>query len=912
MITGKEAERIQAAYSGNRDTRWVLWGPYLSERQWGTVREDYSAGGDAWNYLPHDHARSRAYRWGEDGLGGISDDKQRLCFALAMWNGQDPILKERLFGLTNGEGNHGEDVKEYYYYLDNTPTHSYMKWLYKYPQRAFPYEDLVAENRRRKNTDPHAFEYELVDTGVFAESRYFDVQMEYAKAAPQDILIRISVTNRGPDPAMIQLLPTLFCRNTWSWTKDASKPTLAGQRVSGSGGIATIRATPAAASTTPSDTSTNIDPMMLYCLAPDDLYFVENESNSQRLWGTAQSTPYPKDGINDHVVQGKDTVNPALTGTKGAAVYRRQLAAAETIQLRLRLSADLGLTAPFGSDFDATFSTRIAEADEFYTAIGPAGLSSERQAIQRQAYAGMLWSKQYYYYVVSDWLAGDPTQPPPPAGRTRNRDWVHFYASNILSMPDIWEYPWFASWDLCFQSVVISRLDVQFAKNQLLILAREWFMSPAGAVPAYEWGFGDVNPPLHAWAALRIFAIEKEMHGGDGDIEFLTDMFRYCLLYFTWWTNREDSDDNNLFQGGFLGLDNISIIDRSNLSSVEEQIGRKVELYQSDGTSWMGMFCLNMMEMAIKLSEHGQPEYSRLASKFFQHFVFIADALNSIEHRSSSQARLWDDTDGFFYDVLKVGAAGSDPDQYLSVKLRSLVGIIALFPVMTFNESQAQADTTQELQDRIRWFVNLHPELLDQAVSTQDGTGKRHLLSFVKPDRLRRILARVLDEQEFLGPHGIRGISRVYQNPPYSLDVNGAALTVQYEPAESSVGVFGGNSNWRGPVWFPINFLLIETLRAFHDFLGDGFTVEYPVRSGKQHTLAEVATDLAQRMISIFERGADGKRPVYGGTSLFQDDPQFREFILFYEYFHGDNGAGLGASHQTGWTGLVAELLRGV
>ncbi len=912
MIRGKEAERIRDAYSGNSDKRWLAWGPYLSERQWGTVREDYSEGGNAWSYLPHEHARSRAYRWGEDGLAGISDEKQRLCFALALWNGRDPILKERLFGLTNDEGNHGEDVKEYYYYLDNTPSHSYMKWLYKYPQRAFPYAELVAENARRKNTDPRAFEYELIDTGAFAEARYFDVQVEYAKAGTQDILIKISVTNCGPEAAAIHLLPTLWFRNTWSWTHHAVKPVLEGARATVPGGIATLRATPAPASAKagPREAAVGIDPMMLYCLAPDDLLFVDNESNSERLWGTANSAPYPKDGINDHVVARAASVNPALTGTKGAASYQLQVGAGETVEVRLRLSADLALAAPFGADFDTTFRARIAEADDFYDAIGPAGLSADQKAIQRQAYAGMLWSKQYYYYVVNDWLKGDPTQPKPPASRTRNQTWKHFHASNILSMPDAWEYPWFASWDLCFQSVVFSRIDAEFAKDQLLILAREWYMSPAGAVPAYEWAFGDVNPPLHAWAALRIYAVDKEMNGGDGDIDFLQDIFRYCLMYFTWWTNRKDADDNDLFQGGFLGLDNISILDRSHLDSVEAAVGRKLQLYQSDGTSWMAMFSLNLMQMAITLSNHGLHKYDSLASKFFQHFVFIASAMNSIEHSSQNQVRLWHEDHGFFYDVLKVEGANGEADRYINVELRSLVGIIALFPAMSFDYGMLDTGAAHEMRDRIMWFANQHLELLDHAVLRHKDDVDKRLLSLVKPERLRSILARLLDEAEFLGPHGIRGVSRTHLDNPYCLDVNGTKLWVQYEPAESSVGLFGGNSNWRGPVWFPINFLLIEALRAFHDFLGDDFTVECPTRSGRQHTLGEVADELARRLTSTFERGADGRRPVHGGTALFQEDPGWRDLILFYEYFHGDNGAGLGASHQTGWTGLVAELQR--
>jgi hypothetical protein len=905
MIQGKEADRLRQAYPRNRNTSsesgapWLRWGPYLSERQWGTVREDYSASGNAWDFFPHDQARSRAYRWGEDGLAGISDERQRLCFALALWNGRDPILKERLFGLTNSEGNHGEDVKEYYYYLDNTPTHSYMKWLYKYPQRAFPYHELVAENARRKQTDPHATEYELIDTGAFADNRYFDVQVEYAKVSVQDLLVKIRVTNRGPETATIHVLPTLWFRNTWSWYLDAARPSLEGQPARDGSRVATVRATPGRG-------ERNLDAMMLYCLGADALYFVDNESNTERLWGASNGPRYPKDGINDHVVDGKDSVNPALTGTKAAAAYRLDVAAGASQEIQLRLSSDLELVEPFGPDFDSTFRTRIAEADEFYASLGPSSLSEARRAIQRQAYAGMLWNKQYYNYVVKDWLKGDPAGPIPPAERSRNREWIHFHSDHILSMPDTWEYPWFASWDLCFQSVVFARLDVEFSKEQLLILAREFFMSPDGAIPAYEWAFSDVNPPLHAWAALRIFEIDKALHGGEGDVRFLADIFRYCLMYFTWWTNRKDPSDKNLFEGGFLGLDNISVIDRSHLSALEGQLGRPLELYQSDGTSWMGMFSLDVMEIAITLAEHGEAEYARLASKFFQHFVFIADAMNSIEHRSAGQVSVWDDEDGFFYDILKVGGS---PDQYFTLRLRSLVGIIALFPVAVLDLHEIERACASGLRERIEWFVAQHPELLDQALTTHEAGGERHLLTFVEPEQLKRVLTRVFDEREFLSPHGVRGISRMYLDTPYTINIDGATLTEQYEPAESSVGLFGGNSNWRGPVWFPINFLLIDALRRYHDFFGDGFKIEYPTRSGQEHTLREVADDLAERLIGIFERGADGKRPVFGGNATFQEDPHFRDWLLFYEYFHGDNGAGIGASHQTGWTGLVAELL---
>lgn len=903
MNQGKEAERLRDAYTA--DSRWMLWGPYLSERQWGTVREDYSEGGNAWDYFNHDQSRSRAYRWGEDGLAGLSDAEQNLCFSIAVWNGQDPLLKERLFGLTNSEGNHGEDVKEYYYYLDNTPTHSYMKWLYKYPQAEYPYADIANENRRRKETNPYAYEYELFDTGVFDDNRYFDVQVEYAKKSPQDILITITATNRGDRSAPLTVLPTLWFRNTWSWFIDAPKPQLEGQRASGARGVATIHATPAESD------NEYIVPMTLYCQDADNLLFVENETNDVRLWGATSGAPYPKDGINDYIVANKKTVNPQLTGTKASAEYRIEVSAGESKEIRLRLSADDSLADPFGSEFATTFKSRKSEADEFYESIGPKTLSADRRAIQRQAYAGMLWSKQFYNYNVREWLEGDPAGPTPPPGRDRNAAWTHFNASNILSMPDVWEYPWFAGWDLCFQSVVFSRIDAEFAKEQLLTLAREFYMSPAGAVPAYEWAFSDVNPPLHAWAALKIYKNEIEMHGGEGDSEFLADIFHYSLMYFTWWTNQKDSDNRDLFEGGFLGLDNISVIDRSHLEAFEAELGKSVELYQSDGTSWMGMFTLNMLEIALKLAEQqGHSEYARLASKFFQHFVFIADAMNSIERRSQGQVKLWDEEDQFYYDVLKVRG---NPDEYVSIKLRSLVGILALFPVLSKKVADIDPHAGHALRERVVWFLDHHPDLLERffEIKQEDGQdSEKRLLSFVKPDRLKLILERVLDEDEFLSPHGIRGISRAHLDPPYTLTVDGHTHSVQYEPAESSVGLFGGNSNWRGPVWFPINFLLIDALRSYHDHLGDSFTVEYPTRSGNQKTLKEVADDLSQRMIGIFERNSAGKRPVNGGNETFNTDPHWRDYILFYEYFHGDNGAGIGASHQTGWTGLVAELLR--
>jgi hypothetical protein len=859
------------------------------------VREDYSADGTAWDSFPHDHARSRAYRWGEDGLAGISDAYQHLCFGLALWNGQDPILKERLYGLTNDEGNNGEDVKEYYFYCDNTPTHSYMKWLYKYPQRAFPYLDLKNTNAQRKQNQSNAFEYELLDTGIFAESRYFDVQVEYAKAGPTDILVSIKVTNHGPDTAPLRLLPTLWFRNRWSWSVGASRPTLS----KGPGAIPTIQTQPLAVD------SADI-PMYLYCQGADSLLFCENDTDMQGLWNAPATTPCPKNGINNHVVSGAATVNLAQTGTKASASYSLTVNSQQTVEVRLRLTSVANLADPCGAGFATTFASRLGDANEFYKNLGPGTLTPDQIAIQRQAYAGMLWNKQYYLYVVNDWLDGDaPAQPRPPASRngasSRNTDWPHLYAANILSVPDTWEYPWFASWDLCFHSVVLARLDIEFAKQQLRTLAGAWFMSPEGAIPAYEWKFGDANPPLHAWAALRIHEIDIELNGGTGDLDFLNTIFDNSLMYFTWWSNRKNSDQNNLFEGGFLGLDNISIIDRSNLPpSVQE-------VYQSDGTSWMGMFCLNMMDIALLLSKSGQREYDELVNKFFQHFIFIADALNNAmkDNFGHSVANLWDRTDGFYYDVLRQTTGEFDV-----IRLRSLVGLIPLFSVAMLETTFLSGDGAYEVKERLDWFQKRHPEMYKQAVMTTRNSGNSILLSLVDTNKLRQILMRALDEKEFLSPFGIRGLSKVYANP-YSLQVQGSLLSLQYEPAEApSNGPFGGNSNWRGPVWFPINYLFIDSLRRLDLFLGTTFTIEYPLGSGKQSSLKDVATVLARRLVSLFESDSNGNRPVYGGTAVFQSDSNWKDLILFFEYFHGENGAGLGASHQTGWTGLVAELLR--
>jgi hypothetical protein len=878
---------------------WRLWGPYLSERQWGTVREDYSSGGAAWDFFPHDHARSRVYRWGEDGLAGISDQKQRLCFSLALWNGYDPILKERLFGLTNGEGNHGEDIKEYHFYLDCTPTHSYMKVLYKYPHQAFPYLDLIVENARRK-ADPRSFEYELLDTGVFANDRYSDVVVEYAKKSPTDILVRISVTNRGPEAKAIHVLPTLWYRNTWSWEQDQTKPSLSVAPAPDASTLV-IRAAE----------QHGLGPMWLYCQSPQQLLFCENETNFRRLFGSANGTSYPKDAINDYIASGnRSAVNPAQTGSKAAAHYAFSTNSRQTKILLLRLTSEANLPAPF-RDFADTFAERIREADEFYGALTPAGMSVAQRAIQRQALSGMLWSKQFYHYVVEDWLQGDPAFPPPPPQRSngRNKRWMHFYTEDVLSMPDKWEYPWFASWDSCFHTIPLTLVDPAFARQQLELLANEWYMNPDGQVPAYEWAFDDVNPPVHPWAAWRIYKIEKKMTG-QGDIRFLENIFQRCLLYFTWWVNRKDAKGDNLFSGGFLGLDNIGVFDRN-------QLPPGASIAQADGTSWMGLFALVMLKIALELAAE-EAQYNGMAVKFFQHFVYIADALNQIEHRldamSAGQARLWDEQDGFFYDVLRTADGRLVP-----MKVRSLVGLMPLIAIDTLDESVLTSVEHSQFHDRILWFIQNHPELTAQVTRVQQTAEtlsfaaqntRRFRLSLVDEHRLRRILSKMLDEDEFLGPHGIRSVSKYHQQHPYTLDIDGRRYVLDYAAAESTTQTFGGNSNWRGPVWFPINFLLIESLQKFHHCFGPSFKVECPTGSGNQITLWEVASEISQRLIKLFEPGPDGRRPIYGGIETLQSNEHWKDHILFYEYFHGDNGAGLGASHQTGWTGLVAKLLQ--
>jgi hypothetical protein len=872
------AEERRLEESRERRVHWKRWGPYLSERQWGTVREDYSEYGTAWDYFSHDQARSRVYRWGEDGLGGISDRHQLLCFALALWNGRDPILKERIFGLTGSEGNHGEDVKEYYFYLDSTPTHSYMKMLYKYPQAAFPYAQLVEENRRRGKHDP---EFELVDTGVFHENRYFDVFIEYAKASAEDILIRVTAHNRGPEAAALDLLPTLWFRNTWAWGRDDRRPSLA--KGKGTKAYSIIEAT-----------HHTYGKRWLVCEGTPELLFTENETNNRRLFGVENRTPYVKDGIHDYVVHGAaDAVNPAATGTKAAARYRVEIPAGGSATLRLRLTDQPPSAAPLGKDFDAVFQQRLAEADEFYAKRIGGCKTKDAIQVQRQAFAGMLWSKQFFHYDVRAWIEGDPAGPPPPESRKygRNRDWMHLYNADVISMPDKWEYPWYAAWDLAFHCLPLALVDPDFAKEQIVLFLREWYMHPNGQLPAYEWAFGDVNPPVHAWAAWRVYKIDKRIRG-KADRAFLEKVFHKLLLNFTWWVNRKDPEGMNVFQGGFLGLDNIGVFDRS----APLPTGGHIE--QSDGTSWMGMYCLNMLAIALELAREN-PAYEDVASKFFEHFVYIAHAMNDLGGEGIS---LWDEQDGFYYDVLH-----ADGTRHF-MKVRSMVGLIPLFAVETL-----EPDIVERLpgfRRRMQWFIDNHPDVPEHIEMTERSEkGVRRLLSIVNRRQLVRVLRYMLDESEFLSPYGIRAVSRVHKDRPYVLHVNGHEHRVDYEPGESSTRLFGGNSNWRGPIWFPVNYLLIESLQKFHYYFGDHLRVEAPTGSGRPATLWDVAADLSRRLINIFLRDGDGRRPVFGQIEKFQTDPHWRDLILFHEYFHGDSGAGVGASHQTGWTGLVAKLI---
>jgi hypothetical protein len=852
---------------------WKKWGPYLSERQWGTVREDYSADGNAWDYFSHDQARSRAYRWGEDGLAGISDDRQRLCFSVALWNERDPILKERLFGLTNSEGNHGEDVKEYYFYIDSTPTHSYMKYLYKYPQREFPYPDLVETNRKRSREE---FEYELIDTGIFEQNRYFDVFVEYAKASPDDVLVRISVHNRGPEAARLRVLPTLWFRNTWSWNDDDWKPSLGKLRP----GV--IEAS-----------HPELGQYVLACDGEPDLLFTENETNTERLWGTASATPYVKDAFHNHLIAGRaDAVNPAHFGTKAAAHYILDVPGGGSRTVHVRLArADSAVSF---NDFDQVFNSRISEADEFYQRITPQALTDDERRVHRQALAGMLWGKQFYFFDLERWLSDHKSHPLIDTVRrgVRNADWFHMLNADIISMPDKWEYPWYAAWDLAFHTIALALVDFDFAKDQLLLMLRNLYFHPNGQIPAYEWNFSDVNPPVHAWATLYLYKMERTL--GRADLRFLERSFQGLMLNFNWWVNRKDPSGRNVFAGGFLGLDNIGVFDRS----AELPTGGSLE--QADGTAWMAFYCQCMLEMALILCEY-DPMYEEIAFKFIQHFMWISYAMDRI---GDNRDEMWDEKDGFFYDLLRT------PDQALRLKVRSMVGLLPLCASTVF---PAQiADRFPRLADMIEMFRKRHPELVSQVAPTDQGfigyKGRR-LLSILNQKKLERVLGYLLDENEFLGPYGIRSLSRYHLEHPFTFFVGHQEFKVQYLPAESNTGMFGGNSNWRGPVWMPVNVLIIRSLLNLYAFYGDEFKVECPTGSRRYMTLFDVAKEISRRLAGTFLRDGNGQRPVYGGTAKFQQDPHWRDLVLFYEYFHGDNGAGLGASHQTGWTGLIAVLL---
>src|SRR5882762_5125928 len=875
------AEEIRLRECGEKKAHWKRWGPYLSDRAWGTVREDYSADGAAWDFLPHDLARSKAYRWNEDGIAGISDRHGMICFAVAMWNGRDPFLKERYFGLTSSQGNHGEDVKEYYFYLDSTPTHSYLKTLYKYPQAEFPYAQLLREGSKRTRQDS---EYELLDTGVFDEDRYFDVIVEYAKVDPEDILIKIEVVNRGPEEASLHLLPTLWFRNRWTWgaSKDPRPSLYAAIDSEGNEMIESQHF--------------KHEVRHLYCDGAPELLFTENDTNNQRLYNVPNETPFVKDGINDYVVHhNAGAVNPERKGTKASARYMLTVGPGETATVKLRFRQPLPeLQKPF-DQFDEVFELRKREADEFFASVTPTSLSEDAGRVMRQAFAGLMWSKQYYHYVVEEWLEGDPLMPAPPAQRWegRNNEWFHLYNADVISMPDKWEYPWYAAWDLAFHTIPISLIDSDFAKNQLILLLREWYMHPSGKLPAYEWAFDDVNPPVHAWAALRVYRIEEKRRGV-GDQIFLERVFHKLLLNFTWWVNRKDTEGNNIFQGGFLGLDNIGIFDRNKPLPV----GGVIE--QSDGTSWMAMYTLNLLAIALELARTN-PAYEDVASKFWEHFIYIADAMNTI---GRDGIQLWDEQDGFYYDVMHFSSGEQVP-----MRVRSMVGLIPLFAVETIEPEFM--DEFPGFKKRTEWFIENRPDLVENIASiNKQGTGRRRLVSLVNPAKLRSMLRYMLDEEEFLSPYGIRSVSRVHKDHPFVLTCGNVENMVDYEPAESTGELFGGNSNWRGPVWFPLNYLIIESLQKFHYFFGDDFKVECPTGSGQMMNLWEVSAELSRRLSRLFLLNDDGYRPVFRDSAKFQTDPNWKDHILFYEYFHGDTGAGLGASHQTGWTALVAKLLQ--
>jgi hypothetical protein len=880
----KTSEGLRLEAERDQKIAWKKWGPYLSERQWGTVREDYSQDGNAWDYFNHDQARSRAYRWGEDGLAGISDDGQKLCFALALWNGQDPILKERLFGLTNSEGNHGEDVKEYYFYLDSTPTHSYMKYLYKYPQRAYPYDQLVSTNRNRTRND---FEYELLDTGVFNDDRYFDVFVEYAKEAPENILVKITVFNRGPEPATLHVLPTLWFRNEWSWSGDVVRPNL--KELSTEGGARAIVAW-----------HPEIGDRILHCEGAEELLFTENETNNERLFHSPNRTPYVKDGINNYLVNGRrEAVNPDKNGTKAAAHYRITVGAGQSQTLRLRLaeaapatlpSTEKKQSVPFGSGFDATMQARQTEADEFYATVIPSSLTADATNVMRQALGGMLWTKQFYFYDVDRWLAEHGADPFKANGRTapRNDHWHHMYNANIISMPDKWEYPWYAAWDLAFHIFALTLVDPDFGKEQLDLMLRGSYLHPNGQLPAYEWNFGDVNPPVHAWSTIFTYRLEKAR--GKGDLDWLERSFHKLLLNFTWWVNRKDRSGKNAFEGGFLGLDNIGVFDRS------APLPTGGHLEQADGTAWMALFCQNMLEIAVQLAME-KPAYVDMCAKFLKHFLWIAAALV----HGGGDVGMWDEEDGFFYDVLRLPDGSAQ-----RLKVRSLVGLLPLCAVTVFEGEVV--GKYPELGEHLRRFLAARPELttfIHDPVKV--GCGGRRLTSVLNETKLRRVLAKMLDENEFLSAHGIRALSRYHAGHPYVFRADHQDYSVSYLPGESDTGMFGGNSNWRGPIWMPVNGLIIRALLQYYSYYGNDFTVECPTGSGRQMNLYQVAEELSRRLNNIFLKDKDGRRPVYGGTRKFQEDPQWRDYLSFFEYFHGDNGAGLGASHQTGWTGIIAR-----
>jgi hypothetical protein len=872
-------EEVRLKQSHDRKAQWKRWGPYVSERAWGTVREDYSATGEAWDYFPHDHARSRAYRWNEDGLAGICDRHQRLCFALALWNGRDPILKERLFGLNGSEGNHGEDVKEYYFYLDSTPTHSYMKYLYKYPQAEYPYKNLVEENHHRTKSDP---EFELLDTGVFKGDRYFDVFVEYAKADWDDLCIRITAANRGPEAAEIHLLPTLWFRNTWSWAQKP-KPALS---LNKSMGFILAQ-------------ENELGEYRLQFQEGGTPLFTENETNVERLFGAKNTSPYVKDAFHHYVIKGDTAaVNPALQGTKAAVLYKLAVPAGGEVSITLRLSKNDPAAASddaLGKDFERAFADRKTEADEFYASIIPAATDDDTRNVMRQAFGGLLWTKQYYHYVVRDWLAGDPAQPVPPEARKngRNHAWGHVYNADIISMPDKWEYPWYAAWDLAFHCVALAMVDVAYAKAQLVLMLREWYMHPNGQIPAYEWAFGDVNPPVHAWATYQVYLIDKAKNSGKGDTQFLERVFHKLLLNFTWWVNRKDLEGMNVFQGGFLGLDNIGVFDRSSVLPT----GGNIE--QSDGTSWMAMYSLDMLAIALELAA-SDATYQDVASKFWEHFIYIARAMNNLGNEGLG---LWDQNEGFFYDVLHLPNGSRMP-----LRVRSMVGLIPLFAVQIMEPDLL--DSMPDFKLRLEWFVENRKDLTaNMACMETEGHKQRRLFSIVDGDQLQRILGVMLDENEFFSPHGVRALSRYHKAHPYMLDVAGVNHQVDYEPAESTTVLFGGNSNWRGPVWFPVNYLLIQALRRFHSYFHESMRVECPAHSGKMMNLDEVADELSRRLISTFQRDAQGRRPVFGANEKFQSDPHWRDYLPFHEYFHGDTGAGVGASHQTGWTALVVKMI---